>query len=75
MAPTKKTASTAKKPTEKKTTEKKPAPKVTTIYKVRKGDTLPAIAKRFGTTADKIAKENGIDAGLIHRGQRLAITK
>ena len=75
MAPTKKTTSTAKKPTEKKTTEKKSAPKVTTIYKVRKGDTLPAIAKMYGTTADKIAKENGIEAGLIHRGQRLAITK
>lgn len=69
-APAKKATSTAKK------TEAKPTAKKTVIYKVKKGDTLTAIAKKHGTTVEKIAKDNHIkDVNLIFRGQRLKIVK
>lgn len=43
-------------------------------YTVKKGDTLSAIAKKYGTTYQQIAKDNGIsNPNLIHVGQTLTI--
>lgn len=54
-----------------------PAPTATprrTTYKVKRGDTLSSIAERFGTTARKLARLNGIDdASLIRVGQVLQL--
>lgn len=51
--------------------------KTTTInYAVRKGDTLSAIAKRYGTTWEKLAKDNNIkNPNFILPGQRIIIKK
>jgi LysM repeat protein len=47
----------------------------TTFYVVQKGDTLIGIAKKHGTSAQAIAKENRINVGkAIHPGQRLLVT-
>lgn len=47
-----------------------------TVYTVKRGDTLSAIAKKHGTTVNRIAKDNYIqNANLIHVGQRLIIRK
>ena len=44
-------------------------------YTVKKGDTLSAIAKQFGTTVDKLAKDNNIkNPNLINVGQRLKVS-
>lgn len=46
------------------------------IYIVKKGDTLSAIAKKFGTTYQKIAKDNNIsNPNLIYPNQKLVIKK
>lgn len=53
-----------------------PAPSTPTVqtYTVAKGDTLSAIAKRYGTTYQKIAADNNIpNPNLIHPGQVLKI--
>lgn len=43
-------------------------------YTVRSGDTLSAIAKKYGTTYQKIAKDNGIsNPNKIYPGQKLVI--
>lgn len=43
-------------------------------YTVKKGDTLSAIAKKYGTTVSSIAAKNGIqNVNLIHVGQRLTV--
>lgn len=45
-----------------------------TYYVVRRGDTLGGIAKRFGTTYQRLAQLNGIrNPNLIYVGQRLRI--
>lgn len=45
-------------------------------YTVKKGDTLSGIAKRYGTTYQKIAKDNGIaNPNLIYPNQVLKIYK
>lgn len=45
-----------------------------TVYIVRAGDTLSAIAKAHGTTYQKIAHDNGIaDVNKIYPGQKLVI--
>ena len=45
-----------------------------TTYTVKKGDTLSAIAARYGTTYQKLAEKNGIaNPNLIYPGQRLVI--
>lgn len=51
------------------------APKYKVItYKVQKGDTLTAIAKKYGTTVDQIVKDNCIkNPNIILRGQKLKI--
>lgn len=46
------------------------------LYTVKAGDTLSSIAKRYGTTYKKIAKDNGIkDPNKIYVGQKLKIYK
>lgn len=46
------------------------------IYTVKKGDTLSAIAKKYKTTYQKIAKDNNVkNPNLIHPGQKLIIRK
>ena len=51
-------------------------PSTSISYAVRRGDTLSAIAQRYGTTVDKSAKDNGIkNPNLIFPGQRLIIKK
>ncbi len=43
-------------------------------YTVKKGDTLTAIAKKYGTTINKIANDNNIaDPNKIYTGQKLVI--
>lgn len=45
-----------------------------TIYTVKAGDTLTAIAKKYGTTVNAIAKKNNIkNVNLIYVGQKLKI--
>lgn len=54
--------------------EKKEETKTMT-YKVKKGDTLSAIAKKYGTTWQAIAKENNLsNPNYIKIGQKLKIT-
>jgi len=61
------TASNAKKSTHKATT-------ASARYTVKSGDTLSAIARKFGSTVTKIAEANGIDnPSRIHAGQKLTI--
>ena len=52
-----------------------PAPKpVPTKYVVKKGDNLTMIAKKYGTTVDKLVKKNNIkNPNLIYPGQVLII--
>ena len=52
-------------------------PKETTIiYTVKRGDTLSAIAQKYGTTVKKIAADNNIsNVNLIYVGQKLKIMK
>lgn len=50
--------------------------KKTITYTVQKGDTLTAIAKKYGTTVAAIVAENNIkNPNLIRVGQKLRITK
>jgi len=51
-----------------------PTPPAPTEYTVLPGDTLSAIAERFGMTVDQIAAANGIeDPDLIIVGQKILI--
>lgn len=46
--------------------------KKSTTYSVKQGDTLSAIARKHGTTVDKLCKLNGIKAtSLLHKGQKI----
>lgn len=45
-----------------------------TVYVVKKGDTLTAIAKKYNTTINKLKADNGIkNANLIYVGQKIVI--
>jgi LysM repeat protein len=47
-----------------------------TFYTVKAGDTLTAIAAKFGTTVQQLVKWNGIpNPDLIRVGQRLIVAK
>lgn len=50
-----------------------PTPVVATTYTVRSGDTLYAIADRYGTTVQAIRELNGIEGNLLRIGQLLRI--
>ena len=50
-----------------------PSPSFRTTYKVKKRDTLAAIAGRFGTTAAKIKSLNGLKSNTLKVGQVLKI--
>ncbi len=69
--------STAKKTSTKKYTSKKKPVKKTSYrtYKVKKGDTLGAIARRYGTTVRAIKSANGLRSDLIHINQKLRIPR
>ena len=44
------------------------------VYTVKYGDTLSAIASKYGTTVDRLASANGIaDPDKIYQGQRIII--
>ena len=45
----------------------------TTTYKVRSGDTLGAIAARYGTTVNAIKRASGLKSDRLSVGQRLTI--
>jgi len=44
-----------------------------TVYKVKKGDTLFSIAKRYKTTPQALAKSNGLSSQTVKIGQVLAV--
>lgn len=44
-----------------------------TEYAVARGDSLDALAKRFGTTVDLIRRSNGLSGSMIRIGERLRI--
>jgi LysM repeat protein len=47
-----------------------------TEYAVQQGDTLSSIAQRFGTTADELARLNGItDPNTLDIGQKLQVPR
>lgn len=50
-----------------------PSPSFSTTYKVKRGDTLAAIAKSYGTTAAKIRTLNGMTSSVLKVGQVLKI--
>jgi LysM repeat protein len=54
--------------------ERQEEPRVPRTYVVQRGDTLSAIAQRFGTTAEALARANNIsDPRRLQVGQRLTI--
>ncbi|HBY94272.1 MAG TPA: hypothetical protein DEP84_09970 [Chloroflexi bacterium] len=50
-----------------------PPPGQTTVYTVQRGDTLSAIARRFGTTVQAIMTLNNLRSTTIYVGQRLIV--
>lgn len=42
-------------------------------YTVRRGDTLYAVARRFGVSAAQLKSANGLKSNRVHAGQRLSI--
>lgn len=53
----------------------KPEKEKDVVHTVKKGETLSAIAAKYGTTYQELAKKNGIkDPDLIHPGQKIIIS-
>lgn len=48
--------------------------KITVIYKVKSGDTLPGIAKKFDVTVAEIKDWNKLESGNLQTGQKLQLT-
>ena len=44
-----------------------------TVYRVKSGDTLSSIARRYGTSVDKLKSWNGLRSNTVRTGQRLTI--
>ncbi len=63
----KNTRSSSKKSTSKRSSSR--------TYTVKKGDTLGAIAKRYGTTVTAIKRANGLKSDLIGINQKLSIPR
>ena len=53
----------------------KPNNSTTITYTVKSGDTLSQIAKKYGTSIDKIKKNNHLSSDRINIGQKLKIEK
>lgn len=49
------------------------APQKPVYHKVKKGETLSKIARRYGTTVKKLQKLNGIDGSKLRVGQRIKV--
>lgn len=76
--PTPAVVKTTPKPTPKPAPKPKPKPKPKpnyTVYTVKKGDTLSAIASRNGSSVSAIQRANGISGSLIRPGQRLKVPR
>jgi membrane-bound lytic murein transglycosylase D len=43
------------------------------VYRVRRGDSLSAIARRYGTTVSALRKRNGLKSNRIYSGQNLRV--
>lgn len=69
----KKTPAPAPTPAPPKPVPVPPTPSITMTYKVVKGDTLSAIAKRFGTTVDAIKTLNKLKTTALSIGQVLQV--
>ncbi|MBF2391833.1 LysM peptidoglycan-binding domain-containing protein [Listeria seeligeri] len=48
--------------------------KITVIYKVKSGDTLPGVAKKFDVTVAEIKDWNKLESGNLQTGQKLQLT-
>lgn len=48
--------------------------KITVIYKVKSGDTLPGVAKKFDVTVEEIKDWNKLESGNLQTGQKLQLT-
>jgi LysM repeat protein len=57
--------------------ERIPPSKISTgqIYRVRKGDTLSQIARRFRMTVEKLKRVNGLKSNIIAPGRKLIIPR
>ena len=44
-----------------------------TTHRVRQGDNLWLIAQRYGTTVERIKRDNGLNGNLLKVGQKLVI--
>lgn len=49
-------------------------PEQTDYYTVKAGDTLYGIARKFGTTVDKLKKLNNLSSNILSIGQKLLVT-
>jgi LysM repeat protein len=49
------------------------APGSETNYSVRRGDSLWIIANRYGTTVEKIKRDNSLRSSTLHPGQKLVL--
>ena len=49
-------------------------PAKTVHHTVKKGDTLYALANRYGTTVDAIRRENRLKSASLRAGQTLTLT-
>ncbi|MRR35897.1 peptidoglycan endopeptidase [bacterium] len=64
----------AKKITEKSTAKKKSDPD-TTVYIVKKGDTIAGVSEKTGVPASEIRRTNGLRSSKLKSGQRLVMGK
>ncbi len=56
--------------------DKKRLERATTIHRIKRGETLGGIARRYGVTVNQLMRWNGIkNAGRIREGQRIRIEK
>lgn len=56
--------------------DKKRMERATTIHRIKRGETLGGIARRYGVTVNQLMRWNGIkNAGRIREGQRIRIEK